>query len=298
MSIYLSITIRAIVSYLILFILTRLMGKREISQMTYFDYIVGITIGSMAAIMAIDKSTTILITLPGLMIFALFQIVISYTALKNKSFRKLSDGDPTFLIKNGKVMEKNLLKERLNIDELTSKLREKNAFNIADVEFALLEPDGQISVMFKTDKQSVTPSDLNIQTKYMGFSNIVIEEGRIISSRLREKGLTQSWLMSKIAEQGVYDLSNIMFAQVDESGNLYIDLYEDGKNDIIKQNRSDEITLAKLEKLHSDFCTYSTEIDDNAAKILYKECEEKLDRMTNTFKNYIDKKSKIYKRKM
>ncbi|MEA4825618.1 MAG: DUF421 domain-containing protein [Clostridium sp.] len=298
MSIYLSITIRAIVSYLILFILTRLMGKREISQMTYFDYIVGITIGSMAAIMAIDKSTTILITLPGLMIFALFQIVISYTALKNKSFRKLSDGDPTFLIKNGKVMEKNLLKERLNIDELTSKLREKNAFNIADVEFALLEPDGQISVMFKTDKQSVTPSDLNIQTKYMGFSNIVIEEGRIISSRLREKGLTQSWLMSKIAEQGVYDLSSIMFAQVDESGNLYIDLYEDGKNDIIKQNRSDEITLAKLEKLHSDFCTYSTEIDDNAAKILYKECEEKLDRMTNTFKNYIDKKSKIYKRKM
>ncbi|QGU95914.1 DUF421 domain-containing protein [Clostridium bovifaecis] len=216
-----NIIMRAIFAYLVLFALTRIMGKREISQMSFFDYTVGITIGSITANLALDRTQSFLSILPSLVVFAIFQIILSYISLKSVTFRRIVDGSATILIKNGKVMEKALLKTRLNMDDLMIKLREKNAFRLADVEFALLEPDGQVSVLLKSNKQPVTPSDMNIQTQYMGLPDMVIEEGRIIENRLREKGLTRSWIMAKLAEQEIYDLSKVMYAQVDTSGNIY-----------------------------------------------------------------------------
>lgn len=227
---YIDITIRAIFAYLALFVLTRLMGKREISQLTFFDYVVGIIIGTVTGSMAVDTTKSPWAILPAVIVFATFQIISSYLSLKSDKFRKFVDGTPTVLIENGNIIEKNLNKARINSDELLSKLREKKAFALADVEFAILETDGKISVMKKPDKETVTPSDLGITTSYTGIGSLIIQEGEIKGEKLREAGLTRSWVLSKLAEKGIIDLSKVMFAQVDATGNLYVDLYDENQN--------------------------------------------------------------------
>jgi len=224
---YLEITFRAIFSYLTLLTLTRLMGKREVSQLTFFDYVVGITIGTLTGSMVTDTSKSFLNILPALLIFASFQIATSFFSLKSTKFRNLIDGNPTILVKNGAIIEKNLTKSRINIDELTSKLREKNVFTLADVEFAILETDGKISVMKKANKEAVTPSDLGITSKPNGLGNLIIEEGKLKVEQLRSLGITRSWIISKLGDKGVYDISKVIFAQVDQTGNLYVDLYDE-----------------------------------------------------------------------
>lgn len=290
MNVFTSVAIRAIFAYIALFALTRIMGKREISQMSFFDYTVGISIGSITANLALDRTQSFLSILPALIVFCVFEILLSYISLKSVTFRRIVDGSSTILVKNGKVMERALFKTRMNMDDLMIKLREKNAFKLADVEFALLEPDGQVSVLLKSSKQPVTPSDMNIQTQYMGLPDMVIEEGRIIGDRLREKELTQSWLMAKLAEQGVYDLSKVMYAQVDTSGNLYVDFYDDSENKK-QESTANQLILTKLQKLSSDFASYSIETQNPQVKILYKECEDKINSMINTFQNYVNKRS-------
>lgn len=230
MPIYIDITIRAVLTYVTLLLLTRLMGKREISQMTFFDYIVGITIGSISAQMSTTLNSTWLQMLPAAVVFSLFQIVSAYLEQKSVKFRNIVDGSPTILIKNGKVLEENVAKEKLSISEVMTKLREKNAFNLADVETAILETDGQISIQLKSSKAPVTPSHLNIPVQNVGLPRLVIEDGNVLGESLQDLKLTRAWLLSKLAEQNVVDPAKVMLAQVDISGQLYVDLYDDGLN--------------------------------------------------------------------
>lgn len=281
----LNILIRAVSAYITLLILTRFMGKREISQLTFFDYTVGITLGSITASMALDTSRPFTTILPALLVFCTFQITISFISLKSKSIRKLVEGTSTMIIKDGKILESNLLKERFNIDELSGKLREKNVFSLADVEFAFLETDGKISVMKKANKQPVTPYDLKIPTEYSGIGGYVVEEGKIITQKLREYGLTTSWLMSKVGEQGIYDISKIMLAQVDNSGKLYIDLYDDNNN--INKNTSEEILLSKINKIQSDFYSYYNDTTNEDYKKLYRECSDRIKHISVKYNSYL-----------
>lgn len=225
---YMMILYRAIFSYLALFILTKAMGKREISQMTFFDYVVGITIGSITAILATDLTKDFWTFFPAITVFAIFQILTSTLSLKSKRIRKLLEGSKTALIENGQINERNMVKERINMDELQSNLRQKNVFSLHDVDYAYLETDGKISVMKKKMQQAVTPSDLNIQVKSSGIGHLIIEEGKINETALRNNQLTKSWLLDQLNQQGLQP-SEVMFAQVDDQGKVFIDLYQDSK---------------------------------------------------------------------
>lgn len=227
---YLDVTLRAVLTYLVLLSLARLMGKREISQMTFFDYIVGITIGSISAQMSTNLASTWLHMLPAAVVFASFQIISTVLSLKSIKFRKLISDSPTVIIKGGKLLEKNIAKEKLSVSEVMTKLREKNAFKLADVETAIFETDGQISVQLKSHKAPATPSDLNISVQSNGLPRIVIEDGKVMEEGLKDLKLTRAWLYSMLAKQNVCDPSKVMLAQVDTSGSLYVDLYEDGIN--------------------------------------------------------------------
>lgn len=286
MPLYLIISIRATLAYLSLLIMTRLMGKREISQLTFFDYVVGISIGTVAGSLAIDTTKAFTNILPALIVFGLLQILTSYLSLKSKGFRKISGGSPTVLIRNGKIIENNLLKSRLNMDELSAKLRDKNIFKLVDVEFAILETDGKVSVMKKPNKQSLTPSDLGLATVYSGIGVFIIEDGEIIEDKLRQCGLTRSWLLSKLAEQKVFDISKVMFAQVDATGKLYIDLYDTYVQNI-DSSRSNKILLAKLQKIHSDLLSYSAESENENIKQLYKDSANKMKKIEIEFDTFL-----------
>ena len=288
---YLQIFLRAIISYLVLLVMTRMMGKREISQMTFFDYIVGITIGSLTAVVATDIRMNWYDALPALLVFGAFQIISAFFSMKSIKFRKLVDGSSTVLIKNGKILEENLAKERLNTNELMFKLQEKNVFKLADVETAILETDGEVSVQKKSNKRSLTPSDMSISTQYDGLPRLIIEDGNIIGESLKDIKMTRSWLMSKLASQGVYDISKVMMAQVDTNGNLYIDLYEDFPNKS-KPDLSKKILLAKLEKISSDLKTYELDTKNIDGKKLYKDCTISIENIISQFKLLLQKNNK------
>lgn len=230
MPVYLNITIRSIMTYLTLFVLARAMGKREIAQITFFDYIVGISIGSIAAQVSTNLNSTWVQMLPALIVFAVFQIANAILSQKSIKFRNIVDGSPTILIKQGEILDRNLSKEKLTSNELIGLLREKNIFKIADVETAILEVDGKISVQLKTDKQPVTAIELNIPVQPEGLPRLVIADGNILGESLKDLNLTRSWLLAKLGEQNVKDTSKVMLAQVDTAGNLYVDLFDDKNN--------------------------------------------------------------------
>jgi len=234
---YLNITLRAIFAYFTLLILCKAMGKRQISQMNFFDYIVGITIGSLTANAILKTEVNILTLFAGLLVFVILQIIFSFLSLKSKKFRSFVEGKKTVLIEKGTLNESNMVKSRMNIDRIEALLRDKNVFKLSDVEYAIFETNGKISVMKKSNKQPVTPKDINLPVTDSGLGYLVIREGIVEDKILRKLGLTNAWLKQKLESQGIKDYKDVLFAQVDGSLNLYVDVYQENKNYQQEQNK-------------------------------------------------------------
>lgn len=221
------IVIRSLISFIVLLLLTRLMGKRQVSQLTFFDYIVGITIGSIAAEMSFDQNVRIINGITSLLIWGLIPFILAIISLKSRTFQQLIDGKPTIIIKNGEILEKSMKKVFLSIEELMLLLREKNIFKISDVEIAILETNGQLSVLKKTSQQPVTPQMLKMVLKQEKAPTLLIVDGQILYKNLATLGYTEEWLMKEIRKQGATNTNEVFLAQVSSDGELFVDLYED-----------------------------------------------------------------------
>lgn len=220
------ILIRSIAAFLLLFLMTRLMGKKQISQLTFFDYCVGITIGSIAATMSVDQNVKALNGLMSLFVWGLFPILLSFIGMKFNAFSNLTDGKATTLIENGKILEKNMKKNLMNLNELMLLLREKNVFKVSDVEMAILETNGKLSVMLKTDQQPVTAQMLNIPVTQEHGPMILIMDGKMMTKSMEVMGFTAEWLQTEVKKQGAESISDVFLAQIDSKGQLYVDLYD------------------------------------------------------------------------
>jgi len=221
------IIIRAIIAFFLLFVMTRLMGKTQISQLNFFDYIIGITIGSTASTMATDIDTPAVSGATSILVWSGLAIAIDRLTLKNIIIRKITEGEPTVVIKNGKLMEKAMARANYDISELMIELRNKGIFELSQVEEAVLEPNGNLSVLPKSQYQPVTPQDLNLDTKYKGMPQILVVDGNIAHHRLSELNLTEDWLKQQLNNLGINDLSEVMVAQLDTTGKLYVDKKSD-----------------------------------------------------------------------
>lgn len=221
------VLLRTIGAFSVILVMTRLLNKEQVSQLTFYEYVTGITIGSMAATVAIDTEVRFLPDILGLLLWVFLTWLMGYAALVSRPARKLLEGEPTVLVHNGKILENNMGKLRYNLDDLLIQLRAKNAFNIADVEFAILEPNGELSVLLKSQKRPVTPEDLQLPTQYEGVPTELIEDGEIIYQNLQQVHLNQDWLVGELRKQGIYDLDEVGYASLDAAGKLYIDLKRD-----------------------------------------------------------------------
>lgn len=213
-------------AYIGLLLFTRLLGAKQVGQLTFFHYAVGITIGSMAGMTALSKDVSALEGVAAIGLISLLAFMTSMAGLKSRALRGWLEGRPVVLIKNGKIMEKNLGQARLNFDDLTTLLRAKGAFEVADVEFALLETTGELSLLLKSQRQPLTPADLKVPTQYHGLSTKLVMEGRILHDSLRMVGLSEAWLRTKLAARGV-DLADVAYAELDTTGKLYVDSRKD-----------------------------------------------------------------------
>lgn len=213
---------RAVVMYVWLWLFTRLMGQREVGKLTIFDFIVAISIGSVTG-SSLGNSKNYL---PGAMIavatLAIIDIVVSIAALKFSRARRVFEGEPTIVIRNGHILEDTMRRARLNLDNLLMGLRKKSVFSPSDVEFAILEADGSISVIPKSQARPVTPADLQMPTAYEGLSTVLVEDGNIVEDNLRENNLSREWLITQLQLQGIDDLHQVMTAILDTKGRLYV----------------------------------------------------------------------------
>ena len=209
--------LRSLISVSVLFVLTRIMGKKQISQLTFFDYVVGISIGSIAATFAVDDSIGYIKGITGMIIYALFPIVLSFISLKSYLGRKILDGTPTILIQNGKIVECGLKKTKMNVNDLIEECRLKNVFNIADVEFAILETSGKVSIQLKSQNQPLTPKDMNISTPYKGLCVNLIVDGKILDNHLKIINKDINWLNTELRKQGIKSPSEVLLAYLDSS---------------------------------------------------------------------------------
>ncbi|QUH31281.1 DUF421 domain-containing protein [Vallitalea guaymasensis] len=225
------VIVRGVIGFFSLLIFTRLLGKQQVSQLTLFEYILGITIGSMASTLTTDLSSAAWPHWVGLVVWATLVYLVQVLTLKFPVISEYINGKPRVLIANGKILEKNLKKLRYNLFELLEQLRMNNIFDINQVEFAVLETNGKLTVLKKSQFQSLTPKDMNLSTDYMGLSTELIYNGVVMEHNLEKIDLDEKWLDSQLKTRGIKNPLEVYLAVINTSGELYIDLYKDHMDD-------------------------------------------------------------------
>ena len=198
MSDWILIFIRSVIFIVVLIVMTRILGKKQISEISFFEYVSGITIGSIAGEVIMGLDNNIGHGVLAIAVFSAITLLVDILGLKSKKFRDLVDGTSTILIKDGKIMEDNLKKEKYSISDLDSLLRQKNVFNIADVEFAMLEPKGDLSVLLKKENRPLSPKDLNLQVASDKVPQTIIMDGTIINDAMSAAGKDRNWLHTEL----------------------------------------------------------------------------------------------------
>jgi len=208
--------------FLSLLLFTRILGKTQIGQLTFYEYITGITMGSIAGSIAAAEADKFWRHLYDLFLFFILTYVLSILTVKYRPLRKLVEDSPTIVIENGCIIKKNMQALRYDLDELNSQLREKNIFDISDVQYATIEPTGQMSVMLKTDFQPLTKGDMNIHLPNPTFPVELIMDGQIIEENLSGQKLTHTWLNEQLTLRNINSHSTVMYAVLDSKGQLFI----------------------------------------------------------------------------
>lgn len=219
--------VRGLGAFLGVILITRIIGKSQMGQLTVTDFVNAVVVGSLAAAMVVDLKTPVVYYVFSLVLIGGLTIGLQYLALQNRVVRKVFEDEPTIVIHNGKVLEDKMARIRYHMDDLMMLLREKDVFNIADVEFAIAEPNGGLSVLLKSQKQPVTPEDLQIPTAYEGLSTELIMDGVVIQQNLVQTGLTEDWLFGELEKRGIQNLNHVMLAALDSQGDLFVDLRRD-----------------------------------------------------------------------
>lgn len=212
--------IRSIVLYIIVLIVTRIMGKREIGQLQPFEFVISIMIADLATIPMSEVGVPILDGIIPIFSLLIMHLIITVLNLKSIKFRSIVCGKPTLLIEKGKINENILEKERLDLSELQEKLREKDVFNLGDVDYVILETNGEISIILKPEKRNATLQEMNLKAEIEGLTYNLILDGRILHNNLRKIGKNEKWLQKQINNYKA-KIDEVLIATINEKGDFY-----------------------------------------------------------------------------
>lgn len=219
----LNISMRSTLIVVVLLILTRLLGKKQMSQLTYFNYITGVTMGSVAGDFISEVNMPVVDTLASLIAICILTELNSFIALKSTSYRKVMDGDDIILIKKGKIIKPALKSCRMSVNILLMLLRQSNTFSVEEVEYAILETNGSLSVMKRQQAQPIIKSDLDIKAeKIKNLPREVISDGKIMKVNLKELNKDEEWLKNELRKNNIESVKDVFYAEVRSDGTLYI----------------------------------------------------------------------------
>ena len=218
----LSVVGRTILVLVILFILTKWMGKKQVSQMNMYDYLIGITIGSIAADISLDIEKNLIAGIISLAIFSLSGVLVTYLTLKNMNLRRFLCGVPTILIENGKIIEKNLYKEGIDLNDLQEEARQNGYFDLSKVNYAVLETSGKVSFLAKAREEPVTKGDMKVKAKDESLAANLVIDGTLLEKNLEQMKKDKSWLEKELNNRGYKDYKNILLMTLDNNGKITI----------------------------------------------------------------------------
>jgi uncharacterized membrane protein YcaP (DUF421 family) len=284
MPLWTQIVVRSVAAVAVLFLMTRLLGKKQLSQLNFFHYIAGITIGNIAGFISLEIENHFMLGVSAILVWTLIPVGMEWLQLKSKRVRKWFDGEATVLIKDGKVLEDNLKKATFTSEELLEELRQKNAFRLADVEFAILETDGEVSVLLTKENQPITPKSLGLKVPNEQEPQTVIMDGEILDEPLSTAGFSRGWLTTELEKIGV-TRENVYLAQVDSYGGLTVDLYDD----LLKtpQPSQRELLWATLRKCEADLELFALATKNRKAKKTYESCVRSLKSVVGQVEPYL-----------
>jgi len=218
--------IRTLILYIVVIIAMRLMGKRQIGQLQPFELAVAIMISDLATVPMQNTGIPLINGIIPILTMLAVQILISFMALKSTRARNIICGRPSILISAGKINEKIFRSELYTLNDLLEQLRNKDIYSIADVEYAILETNGQLSVVPKAAKRNVTPEDLNINVKYEAPAIDLIIDGDLIVSNLKRVNLDKSMLELELGKIGIKEIKDVFFASMDSDSKLFCQVKE------------------------------------------------------------------------
>ncbi len=213
--------LRTLILYIVVIIAMRIMGKRQIGQLQPFELAVAIMISELASVPMQNTGIPLVNGIIPILTMLAAQILISFISLKSSRARNIICGRPSILISAGKINEQVFRNELYTLTDLLEQLRSKDIYDIADVEYAILETNGQLSVVPKASKRNVTPEDLNISVKYEAPAVDLIIDGDLVPQNLERVNLDQNTLEMKLNQIGIKSIKDVFFASIDSEGKLF-----------------------------------------------------------------------------
>lgn len=281
---WIEVIVRSLSLLIVLFFITKWLGKKQLSQLNIFEYISGIVLGGIVAIHSITINSPFVYSLLAMAVWFIVPSAVDYFSLKSKSVRDFTQGKSSVIIQDGKIMEDNLKKERYSTDDLLENLRAKDVFNVADVEFAVLEPSGKLNVLPKTENKSLTAKDLGIKLAPKKEPQTVIMDGKMLLEPLANLSLNPNWLETELDKLNV-SIENVFLGQADSDAQLTVDLYDD--KILVPPPSEKPLLLATLKKCQADLELFSLATENEQSKQMYELNSIKLQQTIDKINPYL-----------
>lgn len=208
--------LRTTIIYFFVVMVLRLMGKRQIGELEPSELVVTIMVSDLAAMPITNVGTPLLVCLLAILILVILEIFISYFAYRSTKVRTLFYGRPSMFYENGRLHQKEMRRQRFNVADLMEELRNNGAVSLDEVEYILMETNGKVSVILKSEHSPVTPRDLNLRTDPVRMSYVLIDNGNLISGNLKRLGLNDIWLRKTLRENKVNRVKDVFYMSVEK----------------------------------------------------------------------------------
>lgn len=215
----LKVVLTSVLSAVALFVIAKIMGHKQMSQLDFFDYITGITIGSIAAELATELEEP-LKPLIAMVVYGVITVILTTITSKLPKMRKFINGTPTIIMNSGKIYRKNLKKAKIDLSEFMVMCRQEGYFNLADIQTAIFEYNGRLTILPVSTKRPINPEDINLSPQPEYISTEVIMDGRILDDNLKRMGLDTKWLQKQIKDQGFKSAKEVFLGICDQNKQL------------------------------------------------------------------------------
>lgn len=227
------VTYRALISLFTLFIVTKILGKKQVSELSLFDYVIGISIGNFAAEMTINIDSEELNGILAVIIFGIVAYFVSWITMKSMILRRLFIGTPTIIIQDGKLLKKNMKKVRLDINDLLEECRIKGYFDLSTIAYGIMEVNGEMSFLPKSNYKMLTPLDIKIKPEQERLLANVIIDGKVMYNNLKLMNKDDKWLLKELKIKGYNNIKEILLCTLDTNGKIVI---YDNNDDIVSMD--------------------------------------------------------------